>query len=169
MTELLLQTTIRTAHLKRSLIRGSIIAGMGIFVIFATYLTLPPEKLEIVGIWAYLLGCSAIAFGLIPYKRLRQLELYPARLIASQEKLLLTANGKHVLTLPWENIASFSFMDTPQRYGLQFILKEHMKVNSRFAYMSSEKEMFLPYFSKNSFERLKEFYDFEKASEVDGD
>lgn len=144
MTAFILKTTIAPGYVLRALKRGSLIAGVGVAALFFVYLTLSPELLSLVGIWVYLASSVLIAVGLIPYLKLRRLEIRPYILEVDEMALRFIVNGKIVHAVSRKNIEALSFIETKKWYGICVRLHE------------GQKELFLPYFSRRSFERLRD-------------
>ena len=153
MKKFLLKSSLRQALIIHALKRGSVIGGVGILLIFCAYLFLPKTLLSHVGIWIYLLGCGLIAFGLIPYRRLRRLELNPASLVVDEKGLTLIAQSHKPEVILWEEIDSFSYLENKQTYGIGFMLKKKRDTRLKLA----EVDLFLPYFSKRAFDELDQF------------
>ncbi len=138
MMSLHLHTTIKKELLKKNLFRGSLIAISGLVIIWLSYFLLPSSKSSLL----WVIGALFIAYGLIPYKRISQLQIHPHTLEISSEGVLYSQKNKH-LFIPWAEVTSAHFIETGSWYGICLVLKE-------------EKYM-LPYFSRRSFDRLQEW------------
>jgi hypothetical protein len=101
------------------------------------------------GIWAYLLGLALIAIGLIPYRKLSQLELFPNVLEVHPESLVFMKRGKEPLVIPRDEISTLSFFESKSRYGILLTMR------------SPSRNITLQYFNRRSFERLQTALSFE--------
>jgi len=137
-----LRTTILTSYKNRALLHGSVIAGVGVAIIFLFYFIAPLHSL---GIWAYLVGLILIAIGLIPYRKLSHLELHPHILEMNAESLIYTRRGKEPMVIARKDITDITFFEKKNSYGIVLTLR------------SKGKNITLRYFSRRSFERLLSF------------
>ncbi len=137
-----IKTAIKPALLKWKLFIGTLLAITGASVIVLSGSFLSVEALKKWGLFLLLFSLSLIALGLIPYRRLQKLEIKPNELELLDHGLAYRKNGKVEWILPYSSITDLDYVEDPWRYGIR------LKVEERWA-------LFLPYFTRRSFESLK--------------
>lgn len=154
-----------------TLVRGTILGAFGIILILLGGIFLPPRLLQYLGLPILMLGGALILWGMLPYKKLRRLEIKPYELIAFENKQLqYLAAGKPLLTIPSASIERISYFESGNDYGITIALKkpipekiriqdshfhfEEFQEKSRSRYCS---DLFLPYFSERSCNLLNNF------------
>lgn len=161
-----LRSSIHTPLMRLTLWRGTILAGVGVsfWVISAIFFT--PEQLQKWGWVIFLLGLALITWGLLPYRRLRNLELNPYSLMIEEGRWLhFSAKGELLFSLPLSDIRRYAYIEKGNDYGIGLWLKnplsEKIAIHSKnFDFEKYRKrslrhqncEIFLPYFSKRSFQ-----------------
>jgi len=138
------KTTVTTSLLKKSLFSGMVKASIGITLIVMTGTFLPLPQLQTWGLPIFFASLLLIIIGLVPYKKLSRLQTNPYHLRIEEEKLILLSPKLIPLqTLPIDTMQEISHTTHNHIYGITIILKDGEK-------------HFFPYFSKRSFDELKE-------------
>lgn len=162
--ELILRSSIRSGLLKTALIKGFSMAFIGAFGLLLAGIFLPPPLLKGWGLLLFILFIGLMASGLIPYKRLLQLQTKPNELRAVGLKdLEYWSKGQKIISIPLESILEMNFVDDQNKYGIA--LKTHPKgieINKnnlqRFQVLTGSTQrwdyLFL-YFSKRSLDELQ--------------
>jgi hypothetical protein len=171
METLKLRNSIKPALIHFTLIRGTVLGAIGICLILYTGIFLPPIALQYWGSLILLVGGGLITWGLLPYRRLRRLEVKPYEIVAVENKALhYLSNGKSLFSIPTQSIHRITYFEKNKDYGiaihLKYPLPEKIRVQDvRFNFDAFQKkslkkydcDLFLPYFSERSWRALKDF------------
>lgn len=164
------RSSIKASLMRSVIYRGSIIASLGIGSMVYAAVFLPPEVLKKVGLPIFLLGIGLIALGLIPYRRLAQLEKkHNEIIISNDETLLFASKGKSLFTIPLKSIESMEYHEKGFHYGIGISLKKPVteKIIVHDTWFNVHRyqkysrklfgfDLFLPYFSERTFQQIKE-------------
>ncbi len=159
MTDLYLRTTVRQENQKRSRLKGWKIALAAAFFIAASEYLLPLLEIESLGIWSWLIGTSAVSFGVLPHRKLINQEKNPSILHSTENDFTFFQANKTLFTLAWDQVESFHYVDNGNEYGLAFTLKEPIEGLSEKCRKNHGVDLFLPYFSQASFMLLEKWRD----------
>lgn len=86
----------------------------------------------------------AVALGLVPFRKLSQLEMNPHKIhITDNHHFQFVSSKGECRDFSFEEIQSLAYIEDPDRYGIELQLKEG--------------KFFLPLFTKNSYKTLKDF------------
>lgn len=132
---------------------------------------MPPLLMGIWGLPLFLVGMGLIAWGLIPYRRLRSLEENPYRItLDGESSMTFISKGKPLFTVPRQAIGEMGYIEEENTYGIALHLKsplpEKLQIeNATFDLAEfrerSKKEhacdLFIPYFSQRSYSTLNEW------------
>lgn len=148
-----IRSSIKPAMLRQVLFKGTLwaLAGLGFLFVCSLFF------LEQFGFAIFAFGFFLIVLGLLPYKKLKYLELNPHEILVLEEGLIYS-QGKRRMNIPWNAIEKMDFRDTQNSYGITLHLKDG--------------NLFLPYFSRSSFEALmdekddKDLKDFKDLKDV---
>lgn len=137
-----IRSSIKQELISNALIKGTILASLGIIPMLYGALFLNKETLGTWGIGLYLSGMALIAIGLIPYRNLSRAQKNPNEIIISEdESITYKSKGKLAFTLPIKEIHSIRYLEREHLYGIELII--------------NGKSVFLPYFTEKSYERVK--------------
>ena len=165
-----IRSTITPALLGLTLRRGGILGAAGALLIFfgGTFLAL--TQLKTWGIPLFFIGISFIGVGLFPYRQLSRLQLKPNELYDMGESFFFHKEGKPLFKIPKKSIAKMRHLEKEHHYGIAIwlrrpieekvgILQSHFRFEN-FVSDSAQKfegcDLFLPYFTKNAWESLKD-------------
>lgn len=160
--EIKFRSSIKSELLRRSLLRGTGLAILGALLLLAGAF-LPARILGNWGALIFLLSMGLIAWGLIPYRRLKQLETIPHEIILDDHTLLFCWKREAVFQVPFSNIDKTAFISSGDVYGIGIWLSStsictynnfdlvHFQERSRKKFGC---DLFLPYFSERTFESL---------------
>ena len=121
------------------------------------------------GLFIFLISFFLIVIGLLPYKRLSVHTQNPDKIkIIECDVLEFYLKGNKILAIPVENIKELLFLEKNQIYGIGIFLKSKISLTSHlwtFQFQKAQNkfhtllktDLFLPYFSKRSFEELQEW------------
>lgn len=165
------RSSIKPILLQNAVMRGTILGILGLCLLLVGGILLPPSLLRYWGLPLLLLGGGLIAWGLIPYRRLRRLELRPNELVAVEDRLLTYfSNGKPVLSIPLVSIREISHLDSESDYGIKVMLESPLPEKvvihdpefdidlfQQKSLVDYNCDLFFPYFSKNALEALQRF------------
>lgn len=139
---LTLRSSIKPALMRHILMRGSCISGIGVIILLLSGAYLSPDHLKIWGLPIFIAGIALITWGMLPYRRLRHLELHPYRITVDAEgSLQFSKDSKPIFTTPIEAIAQINYIEKKHLYGIEITLKDN-------------RTQFFPYFSPHSFHEL---------------
>ncbi len=165
---LILRSVIHSSVLENSLLKGSAIALIGVFLIFISYYHLLPlsEAWANLFLWA---GFLLIAAGLIPYKKLSRLQINPDILYVDDDEAHLIRAKVTRLSIPIEQIVDVAYMDTHGVNGLLLqlekghnisipkdIVKATQKLASKDPTKTYSNAILLPHFPERSAIELRE-------------
>lgn len=167
-----LRSSIKPALKKSVLLRGTLlgISGLALWLYGGIYL--PINVLTVWGWPILILGGVLIIFGLVPYRKLTRVENKPNELILTDlEELNIYVEGIPFLKVDFENIEEMAYLDDEKRYGIGLWIKNpktkhiiilHPLLDLNLYLKNTQKryfcDIFLPYFSKRSFQELEEAY-----------
>lgn len=157
-----LRSAVKPELVRHMLFRGTLLAGIGVSLLTFGGAFLSSQMLNKWGLLLFLIGGGFIAWGLIPYRRLMQLEIKPNELILDQQAIHVLMKRKPAFTIPISTIKEIQYLETPKIYGIQIWLKKNPleKVviqDPHFSLKDFQKhgsDLFLPYFSQNAFNQL---------------
>lgn len=169
MSEILkIRSSLSTDLMRHVLMRGSLLAaiGIGLMAYAGTFFSL--QTLHDWGWIIYALAIGLITFGLLPYRKLGRLEKKPHQIIlGDDDTLIFYFQGKKTFSIPLEIIEKTDFQQDKYKYGIKIFLKK--PVNNKIiihdpsfnmqrfmaqSHKSYNCDLFLPYFSKRGFELL---------------
>lgn len=156
--------------MRHALMRGSLIAALGIALLVYAGAFIPAATLHIWGWLIYAFGIGLITFGLLPYRRLSRLEKKPHEIIVDdKDRLLFLLRGRKTFSVPTQSIDTIEFAPEKYMYGIAINLKRPIEGKvivhdssfnmQRFMDASQKKhrcDLFLPYFTNRSCNILKE-------------
>lgn len=139
------RSTVTAKEKSKKLQQGTLIAGAGVFFLAFAGIFLPQPILAKWGLIIFFF-CFICLAGLLPYRRLTKLERKPNEIVVIGTDIIeYWSGGRKLLTLLQKNITSMSYYHSPYRPGIYIYFNNN----------KSEK-VFLPYFSKSSFDEITE-------------
>ena len=145
METLTLFSSIKKELLQQQLMRGSAVAAIGALILIFGGTWVPQASLSFWGLPLFLVGIGLITWGMLPYRRLKQLENSPYVIKVENHTIYCFKGGKETYRLDMNNIENLEYVDDVRLYGIRIILKS-----------PENSTVFLPYFSKNSYVILKD-------------
>lgn len=161
-------STVKPTLVRKTLIKGSIIAIFGILILsyFGTFVS--PSVLKFWGIPVVISGVALIAIGLIPYRRLRKLETSPSEIIVGSDGYIqYFSGGKQRYSIPISLILKTEYIENESCYGIAFRFKEATEekiiVHDRHYKMAKQLKtsqdkygcnLFIPMFNRRAYARL---------------
>lgn len=168
----ILRSAIIPSTMQHTLWRGTILGIAGAACLLVPGIFMPLDVMQVWGFPLFIAGIGLIAFGLIPYRKLKKLEENPNRIILEETSIGYAAGGKLLFTLPVEAIDRVAFLENTSSYGICITLKSPLPAKLRgedsrfdlvdFRAKSLSKhgcDLFLPYFSRRAFETLTDYLD----------
>jgi hypothetical protein len=163
-----LRSSIKPYLTRHILFRGTLLAGIGALFLLISGIFLPPAILTFWGFPIFLLSVGLIACGLLPYRRLKRLEVNPYILtLENGEWIHFLVKGKPVFSIPYQSIASVEWMQKKYRYGIKILLKTPLPKpllisNKKFNYENYhlncmkkyQCDLFFPYFSEQALKSI---------------
>lgn len=156
------RSSITTSLRRAVLMRGTCIAIVGVLLILFGGMFIPPDRMTYWGLPLFLVGFGMITWGLLPYRRLCQIENNPRELVLSEDEssLSLFCKGKIALSIPLACIASIKYIEESNRYGVGMMLKgspQKIEVYNTKLLCVNELgcDLFFEYFSRRAFEFIE--------------
>lgn len=179
-----LRSSVLPGFMRRTLLKGSFIAGLGVFLLSVSGTFLPPQSLQTWGMLLFLVGIAFITLGLLPYRRLKRLEDKPNTIgIEGIKWLHVTLNGKLCFSIPIDSIDRIAYIPSldssvqqatemaaqAKVYGICIYLERPLSQkiivqDPRFDFSNFSKkslqaygcDVFLPYFSPRTYLTLEQ-------------
>lgn len=131
-----LYTTIRPTLYRKALFQGCLWGISGALLLVLSSLFVHREELQHWGPVVGLVSLLMIGYGFRPFMRLKRMETKPVPLEITEEGFV----WKNI-RIPRESVAGMHYVDDGDKYGIEIAAKTGDK-------------LFLPYYSKRSFETL---------------
>lgn len=172
-------SSIKSSTFKSTLFRGYRFASIGILMLLFSAVFMPLNDLKIFGPFCVVFSFFLITFGLLPYRRLKKLEICPHEIrISPDEHLLFSIKKRPTFIVALKDIENLFYNDDP--YGIAIDLKEDAiidvvdpRFDIHFFKMNSQKkqgcDLFIPYFSKRAFEELNSIKWDDKTRDIKND
>jgi len=162
--------TIRTSikpELKRFLlIRGSLLALIGVGLLLYSGVSIEVETLSHWGLAIFLTSILLIAWGLVPYRQITKMEENPNKIVITDDEMLhYHRHGKDVLTFPLSAIKEAHYIEDMGVYGITLTVKEKVPnpaisvIMQKFLFALKRRhkfDRFFPFFSERGTKQLKE-------------
>lgn len=142
METLTLYSSIKKELMQQQLVRGSAIAVFGAIILVFGGTWVPQNSLAYWGLPLFLVGIGLITWGMLPYRKLKQLEEHPYVVKIENGTMHCFKSGREVYQLHLEQVKSVEYVDDERHYGIKIAMRP-------------SESLFLPYFSKHSFEMIK--------------
>lgn len=169
-TEILtLRSSIKSGLARSALVRGTILAGVGVLLLLWGGTWMSQEALSHFGTFIFLGGVLLIGFGMRPYRKLTKLELQPYEVRLGEHALLFVKSGQPLFDLPLALLDKVDYFEREQLYGISVSLKktceERIAVKDPHFDMGGYlqkcqrrygSDLFFPYFTKRSYQKLCE-------------
>lgn len=154
-------SSVKPALLRKTLLRGSLLGGLGAFILLLAGTLLPLAALKLWGIPAFISALLFIALGLIPYKVLVRLEENPYLLTFDGQTIELERKEHVLFSLPATAVEKLTFVEKEHYYGIAIVADlDKISVDPAFLTVSKERcpeaTLFCPYFSERSLAELAE-------------
>lgn len=158
------RSSVKPKVLRSTLLKGSLLAGSGALMLLLAGTFFPLSQLKIWGLPILIASLIFITLGLLPYRRLTQLETSPDELQLDEKALTLFRKKKPLLQLPLSLIAHVHYLENSSTYGLCIHLKSASQEKIKLFEKALEKgtfvregcDVFFPYFSERSSQELNE-------------
>lgn len=156
-----IMTSIPPKVLKEQLFRGSLLSFIGLCSIFGAYFSLNEKELACYGWILFLAGMSAIAYGMIPFRKLTRLQIFPYYLQITTTHLIYFKGEKPLLEIPKIDLLKITYRQEGDKNGIGVSLRKRDKIHiydykeSKTVFRkASNVDLFFPYFSRTSFDQL---------------
>ena len=164
-----IRSSIKPQLLGATLKRGSFFGAAGALLIIFGGTFLSVDQLKVWGIPIFFSGLLLIAFGLYPYRKLNRLETKPHEFHYDGETFFFLKQGKPLFKIAEKSIEKMDYVEKNELYGIAIwlrrpieekvlVLQAHFDFKA-FASDSAKRfegcDLFLPFFSKNTWLRLQ--------------
>ncbi len=137
-------TSIKSDLIRKTLIQGTCIAGLGVFLLLLAGTLTPIQMLEKWGLLIFIFAAVLMAVGLIPYRLLQRLESSPNKIYLSDDhKLCYFKKNQLKASIPFNKVRALEWIDHYYIYGIKVILDDHQS-------------LFLPFFSHRSLQEIRD-------------
>jgi len=159
--------------LKRAvLFRGTVLGGMGGLLLLMGGVFIPLSLLKIFGLPLLIVAIFLITKGLLPYRRLCQMETKPNEIVLlGDDHLKFSMLGKHILTVPKSSIDEVKYIEKDNDYGIALWLKQtapekiviHRQTFEIGKYQQESQknhgcDLFFPFFNRHAYNTLREVW-----------
>lgn len=131
---MVIRTKLKPALLRQVLFRGTLMGGAGVLIWVLAGIFLPLTLMKLYGWGIFTIGFLLILFGLLPYRKLKRLELNPNKIEMGGESFDYYENRKLKIRIPNEKIQEVTFIDEGLNYGVEVSI------------VGSDTPLFFPYF-----------------------
>jgi hypothetical protein len=168
MDSITLRTTIKRGLKRFLIIRGSLLALIGITLLVYSGAFISPQTLTNWGIALWLVSFFFIAWGLIPYKRITKLESNPNTLTVTNDgNLHYLRHGHDLLTFPLKSITKIKYVEEKGLYGIAVDLDPEDEPHIPNPPLSVIMQMFLiPMKKRHKFDRFFPYFSERTAREL---
>jgi len=166
-----IRSSINPHLLQNLLLRGTLLGALAVFLLIFGGIFIPETLLAQVGLPLFFISFGSMTLGLLPYRKLKKLELRPHEIvICNQKEFLFAWEGTPSFTVPFASIEWLESVVTDSYYGIAIKIKSPCEekialldggfdlgkyVNKcRKSYSC---DIFLPYFTQRGLQELKEF------------
>jgi len=141
------------------LIKGTLIGSVAALVM-VTVGSYSPSILNIIGFPILIMSLLTIAYGLVPYRKISNLELNPHQIILGESDISFSYKGKMAFKIPRGKINSLEYVDKKRGYGIAFSARDIEIVDPKFSLERFKahnqkqfgKALIFPYFTRKSFQ-----------------
>ena len=144
--QLILYSSVKHSLMRWLLWRGTALAVLGGAILLLAGTLIPPSILATWGLILFLIGFGLITWGLLPFRRIKQLEQNPYQLIVDSNSIRLSKKGDVLINIAQQDIGDVFYFEKLRVYGVMIITKG-----------PSHKKYFLPYFSNRAYDSLSEY------------
>lgn len=161
---LVLSTAVSPIIKRQILYKGTVLASCGVLLLLLSGIFLPVSVLKHWGVFILFFGGLLITWGLLPYRKIIQLDLNKNQLIIETDQVVYVANKKRTVGIPKENIEKIAFLEKGSNYGIAVWLKWPLPAKftlfdkefniASFQQQSRDKwncDLFFPYFTQKSY------------------
>lgn len=159
-------TSVKPELKKAYLYGGTFCAICATLMLVAGGVFLKSQLLTIWGMPLFFIWILFVSLGMIPYRKLANLEDHPDKILIEVGNLVFFSKGEAYLTIPLDNISQIDFMERRGAYGLGLLLKypapnpvivhvparKISKYQLRYGY-----DLFFPFFSQQTANELKSY------------
>ncbi len=142
-----LRSVIPPHFLKKKLYKGLSLAIFGIAFLLIGGTFLPIERLDRWGFVLFSLSMALITLGLLPYRRLAQLQVKPNELLFTTNEMIFIQRGKPAWSTQLTSIRNIEYRETKRSFGIVVILKEN-------------RSFYLPYFNRHAYREFEDILKF---------
>lgn len=158
-----LRSSIKPALHRYVLFRGTSLAFIGAILLLYHGIFVRAEELGSYGFLVITLGIGLIALGLLPYRRLTKLEKEPHEIwIIEDSSVCFRSRGKNIVSIPLNMIKKVEHLDEGREYGIALSMQPSFLDGRELQQISKKSkgcDLFLPYFTKRSFDELQNHLD----------
>lgn len=165
-----LRSSVKSSLFRYVLFKGTLLGALGALILLIGGIALPKDILSTWGFPLFCLGIGLIAWGLIPFRALKQLELNPDVLTLENEQIHYFAKNKCLFSVPFSAIKETVYIDENRQYGIGIQLnhplsdkiivrssKYEMQKFCRRSQKEHDCDLFFAYFSLRSYQELREY------------
>lgn len=166
MHHLVLRVSVKTPLKRAILLRGTLLASLGMLLLISAAAWVPESILKYWGLPIVIAGGALVTIGLLPYRKLVRMENKPNELILNENSSIQwIERGRPCFTIPCASIAKTEFLENKSDYGIGIWLKHPLpekiiihRIGSNLSRWShKECDIFLPYLTERAFKEMKEF------------
>lgn len=166
-----IRSSVQPQLVQNILLRGTLLGALGAFLLIFCSIFIPEELLAKVGLPLFFISFGIITLGLLPYRKLKKLELRPHEIVIHSGKEFIFAwQGAPCFTIPFDCVECIKSISSGSYYGIAIKIRRLSKekitvLNGSFdlnSYVDKCRkkyscDIFLPYFTQSSFQAFEEF------------
>lgn len=171
-----LRSSVKSSLKKFVLIRGTVLAVLGVCILLYGALFLAVETLAVWGFPMLFVAIALIAIGLMPYRRLCRREKRPDEIVENGNLALhYNMEGRPTFTIPLVSIDRKAYVEKGRDYGIAIWLKQplpqklivfnpnvDMEKYQQESLKRHGSDLFFPYFTERSYKALTAFEEVEE-------
>lgn len=161
--------------MRKLLLRGTLLGGLGAALLLLTGTLLSTPLLSLFGLPVLIVSSLLIGLGLFPYRKLSRLEMRPHELSTDGKTLFFAKSARPLFKIPTSCIEKIEYLEKEGLYGIALFLdknsSEKVVVQQRSfaleAFIQDAKirfhcDLFFPYFTERASKELLETLYFSK-------
>lgn len=170
MDSITIRTSIKPKLKRFLLIRGSLLALIGVGLLLYSGIFITVDTLSNWGAAIWFISFLFIAWGLVPYRRITKIEENPNQIVVTEDEMIhYHRHGKDILSFPLAAIEEIHFVRDMGLYGIALTLKEETQsqvpnpaisvVGQMFLWTMRRRhkfDRFFPFFSERGTKQLQE-------------
>lgn len=142
-----IRSSIAPKFKKKVLFKGTFFGACGAALLLSS-LYMPPEQLSRWGLPIFVIASFCMAYGLIPYRKLMQIDQNPNVLALGKDSLYFFSQQRVLFSTPLSHIRKMFFMEHQGKEGLAVELQQLPHISSSAIESLNDNTLFFPHFTR---------------------